>query len=493
MTNAWNGRWPNAFACALLALWLAGGDSTRATPSLLGPEAPQAEPKGGYVGRLNVTPENGPAGTPVTVTAEGLPAGEEFQLVWRTVKGAWLVKDAEYNGREYRPVGYQIGKLKSDATGRLSATFTVPEDFGFTHDIVLQQGGRLFTQAGFSVDMTVKMTPESGPVGTPIRFEIRGIGWRQLYNSWDLLYDNQFTGWISAVTTAGSANFTIPATGIPGPHIVELVHGEFTFPYRNPQQNPEPGRPRFTKTFTVTPGPAVLPPSPTQQAQTSVRGLPAQGDFVSEPPFSGVGQPIAVHGEGFEPRRNYVLNWSRVTGNRMTGAGWEESSHVVARSQADDAGRLEFRLDTPDDLGGAHGLWVDVDTGKRTATHWVAPTALPLNVNRGPVGTTFAVHLKGVGWSETANIYHVVYDNSYIGYACGFNSQGDVEIFLKATGAPGWHFIDLYPGIYKGKEARPNNFRIPQLTYALDHPGEDLPAFRFAFEVTAEGRAPVGQ
>jgi hypothetical protein len=103
------------------------------------------------------------------------------------------------------------------------------------------------------------------------------------------------------------------------------------------------------------------------------------------------------------------------------------------------------------------------------------------------VGTTFTVHLNGVGWTETSNIYHLVYDNSYIGYACAFNSQGDVKIFIKATGAPGWHFIDLYPGIYKGVETRPNNFRIPQLTYAQDHPGEDLPAFHFAFEVTPSG------
>ena len=56
---------------------------------------------------------------------------------------------------------------------------------------------------------------------------------------------------------------------------------------------------------------------------------------------------------------------------------------------------------------------------------------------------------------------------------------------MQATGEPGWHFIDLYPAIYKGKETRPNNFRLPQLTYADDHPGEDLPRFRFAFEVTA--------
>ena len=105
-------------------------------------------------------------------------------------------------------------------------------------------------------------------------------------------------------------------------------------------------------------------------------------------------------------------------------------------------------------------------------------------MSSGPAGTPFRIHLKGVGWTETANIYNLVYDNMYTGYACGFNSQGDVTVFMPATGEPGWHFVDLYPGIYKGQETRPNNFRIPQLTYAADHPGEDLPAFHFAIEVT---------
>ncbi len=102
------------------------------------------------------------------------------------------------------------------------------------------------------------------------------------------------------------------------------------------------------------------------------------------------------------------------------------------------------------------------------------------------MGTHFTIHLKGVGWTETSNIMHVVYDNAYIGYACAFNSQGDVMIYLQATGAPGWHFIDLYPGIYKGPAEIPNNYRMPQLTYEADHPGEDLPAFHFAFEVTGD-------
>jgi hypothetical protein len=165
-----------SWAGALLSLSLAP-QSASAAPhhaEALGPEVAIGEPSGGYVGRLIVAPEHGPTGTPVTVTAEGLPAGEEFQLVWRTVESAWKVTDAEYHGREYRAVAYEIAKAKTDQAGRLSANFVVPEDFGFMHDIVLQQSGRLFTQTGFSIDMTVEISPKSGPVGTPIAVESWG-------------------------------------------------------------------------------------------------------------------------------------------------------------------------------------------------------------------------------------------------------------------------------------------------------------------------------
>src|SRR6202035_1740582 len=158
---------------SFVALSLVCGMPAVAAPlaSSLGPEVVLAEPRDGFVGSLSVVPENGPAGTPLTVTAEKLPPNQEFQLVWRTVKGSWKVADAEYHGRDYQPVAYEIAKVKSDAAGRLTATFITPEDFGFVHDIVLQQPDRMFTQAGFSIDMTVKITPESGPVGTPITVE----------------------------------------------------------------------------------------------------------------------------------------------------------------------------------------------------------------------------------------------------------------------------------------------------------------------------------
>ena len=164
---------------------------------------------------MTVSPEHGPPGTPVRVMAEGLPADTEFQLVWRTVKGRWKVAQAEYHGREYPPAAFEIATFRTGPSGKLAATFTAPEDFGFLHDVVLQRGERLFIQAGFAVDMSVTLSPPSGPVGTPIKVEVKGIGWRPLESSWTLLYDNNFTGWISAVTTAGSA--TSPFRPVDGP------------------------------------------------------------------------------------------------------------------------------------------------------------------------------------------------------------------------------------------------------------------------------------
>ena len=96
------------------------------------------------------------------------------------------------------------------------------------------------------------------------------------------------------------------------------------------------------------------------------------------------------------------------------------------------------------------------------------------------------IRLKGVGWTDVDNIYVLTYDNAYMGYACGFNSQGDVVVNFTAAGAPGVHLIDFYPGIYQGQpDFSQQLYRLPQLTYAEDHPGNKIPALRFAFEVTA--------
>jgi hypothetical protein len=51
------------------------------------------------------------------------------------------------------------------------------------------------------------------------------------------------------------------------------------------------------------------------------------------------------------------------------------------------------------------------------------------------------------------------------------------------------HLIDLHPGIYQGPREGQQLYRLPQLTYADDHPGNRIPALRLSFEVTAPPRS----
>ncbi|MFN8557327.1 MAG: hypothetical protein U0531_08240, partial [Dehalococcoidia bacterium] len=440
-------------------------------------------------GKFALAPARGPWGTPVTARATGMAPNTEYNLVWTSVDGEWKLSGdgVEYHGREYKPVESVLAKVTSDAQGGFEASFRVPEEFGFQHDVLVKRGAEINNKAGFDVDMQVAVTPSSGPPGTPITIEAKGIGWRQLQNSWTVSYDNNFTGWLSAVTTKGRAKAVIPATGTPGVHVITVLHGDFTFPYMNMQQSPEPDRPQFRLLFTVTDGPPALPPDVATQA-LSIRKAPPPADKTAiwaDPPEGIVGSRTTIHGKGLSPNAEFDLTWGTVTGNRVSGSGWEERERALTRVKTDGAGAFSWTLDVPDDLGGAHTLLAKAG-GQEAAkgAFTILPSAQKLPLERIPAGSEFMIQLNGVGWSETANIYHLVYDNSYVGYACGFNSGGNVQVFLRATGTPGWHFIDLYPGIYKGKETRPLNFRIPQLTYADDHPGERLPAFRYAIYVT---------
>jgi hypothetical protein len=108
---------------------------------------------------------------------------------------------------------------------------TAPPGFGDEHDVLLQRAdGVIVNKAVFDVDMGVTVLPPSGPVGTLITIAAQGIGFRAGNDSWDLLYDAHFTGWLSAVTTQGMATATIRATGSPGVHTIAVMHGEYTFP-----------------------------------------------------------------------------------------------------------------------------------------------------------------------------------------------------------------------------------------------------------------------
>jgi len=369
----------------------------------------------------------------------------------------------------------------------------VPEDYGGVHEVIARAGATPVAQGAINLTQTFAMTPAAGPAGTSIELKVTGLGWRTMESTWVVNWDNQELGFVSAAGTRGSAVARFRATGGVGDHIVKLYTGWQGLGYLNYEQSPVAALPRPQFTFHTTPGvtgdtahvePYTPQPIP---AIASPGGSKTVGPRVTLSPTQGaVGTRAALKGEGFVPGATLRLAWETAVGSRVTDAGFTPQDNPIGEVVADAAGRFERALTVPDDLGGLHGVAVRRGDDLVARGHFVIETSLvDVSPRAGPAGTPVTIHLKGVGWTEYDNIYVATYDNAYMGYACGFNSRGDVVINFTATGEPGPHLIDLYPGIYQGPATEPQQlYRLPQLTYADDHPGNTIPAIRIRFEVT---------
>ncbi len=429
-------------------------------------------------------------GTRVDATASGLPAGGTVALEWGTVTGGWVVEDYyHFRGKKYSETTTSLGRFPVDTSGRLNARFVVPEDYGGVHEVIARIDGKPVAQSAVNVTQTFALTPTSGPAGTPIELKVTGLGWRTMESTWVVNWDNSELGFVSAAGTRGSAVARFRATGPAGNHIVKLYTGWQGQGYLNYEQSPVAALPRPQYTFRTTPGatrdPAYAEPYQPQaipKTELSVAGV----RLMLTPTQGPVGMRAVLSGEGFAPDAPMRLVWETAVGSRVTDAGFTPRESAIGDITADASGRVERTLTIPDDIGGLHGLAVQRGDDLVARAHFVIETSLvDISPRSGPAGTPVTIHLKGVGWTEYDNIYVATYDNAYMGYACGFNSHGDVVINFTATGEPGAHLIDLYPGIYQGPPTEPQQlYRLPQLTYADDHPGNKIPAIRVLFDIT---------
>jgi hypothetical protein len=491
-------------------------------PRLLERRAAAAQP-------LLVTPDQGPAGTRVRLSATGLSPRALVTFSWYTVNGRYRTDvnpgGVVFHGYAYDPIKFALGQAIADAQGRVVVSFRTPEDIAGPHRISAAVGNDEVAQGLFHYLRSATMAPLSGPVGTPIEVTVHGLG-PAPWNTAALSYDNHFVGFISAVTTHGIARVRIRAAGGPGPHSIVLNSASNSTPFLNSQQGPGLQVLRIVShrswTFIVTRG-MTLPPdrvewpaadrvarlAPDAPRTTAPQSKPAPGISLVLTSVSGpVGSRAEVRATGLQPGDQAQIVWAtmagssfgttarralgQATGQATTAQGVDpgapsvESLPLFAAVAAPD-GTLHGQFAVPHDLGG----WHTVQLVRGDAVLAYAPYFVKRNLASAPArvkaGQEFTVELTGVGWTELDNGFAVTYDNAYAGYACGFNARGDVMLRLTASGGPGIHLIDLYPMIYQGHGEPPWSYQVPQLTALADAPGlalgYPLPIYRLAILV----------
>jgi hypothetical protein len=475
-------------------------------PALPGPLAPAAKPAQNMT-TLKTKPDIGVPGTPYTISGSGLPAGKDVSIVWNTAKVTWVVDprpdSVDYLGRKSDKVAVVIGTTKTDASGAFSLKLKAPKDFGGIHDVYAVIDGVQVAKGGFLIARWAKMTPKRGPIGTMITLTYGGLGSSLYEGGAAAYYDNKYIGAIMANWTRGIATVKFRAAGPVGRHTV-VVADAISVNYLNIPQSPIPWAVGSHFTFTVTKD-AGLPPqrldwpvsvAPTLDARTTLATTGLAAGSTATARLSSTAGPVlskvSVSASGLTPGAPVELVWSTVVGNRVNCSGtcWSFVSVPLGKATATTAGSLTSTVSIPDGLGGWHVIQV-LEDGKVKAQvpYFVKRSVVGISSLKLKAGQPFTIHLKGVGWTQLDNTIAVDYDNSYIGYGCGFNSNGDVVLNLVATGAPGTHLIDMYPLLYTQQPSYANTpyGMVPVLSYARDLPGlalgYQLPAIRLAIEV----------
>jgi hypothetical protein len=474
---------------------------------LPGPVADAATPSQ-TMGILKVTPEQGVTGSPMTISGSGLQANTEITLTWSTADVTWVLdpqpETVDYHGRSVAPVAVVIKKVTTNAGGAFTVTLNAPDDWGGIHDIYAVVNGKQVAHGGFLIARSFTISPKSGSIGTPITITYRGLGSSLYEGGASLLYDNHYTGAMMANWTRGTARVVIRAAGPIGKHTIQ-VGDAITYLYMNIQQAPVPWAVGFSAAFTVTrdngrPKNSLDWPVSVTPTVSQLTTLESAGDTAGSTAHlrlastaGAVKSIVGLTASGLASDAPVSLVWSTVVGNRVNCKGTCWTMVSVPLGQVTPAGgAINTKITVPDGLGGWHVVQI-IQGGSTVAQvpYFVKESIVGRGVSSVTVkeGQPFTVHMKGVGWTQLDNTRAVTYDNSYIGYGCGFNSQGDVVFNLHATGVPGTHLIDIYPMLYTQQPSFANTpyGMIPVLTYARDFPGlalgYQLPAARLAITV----------
>lgn len=494
-------------------------------------------------GTLQVSEQTCYFGADLVISGKDLPANTPVKLVWGTTAVAtWQAEvtpaTVNYLGAAWdSTLTYvDIATVTTDALGAISYKTKCPEDFGGAHDIYAVINGAAEAKGGLQIGRTFSMTPKSGPIGTKFTIKYTGLGYKLYGSGGAVLYDNKYAGELQARWSRGTAIATMVASGPVGKHYVS-ANAALTFSYLNIIQSPNPEGNPGSEVFTVTKDPGIFAPSvtypPAMTATVDNRTTMALATNTVDPSSKAVATLSKDHGivgsksvlkvTGLPTSGTHNLVWSTVVGNRFncpSGTCWVYSGIPVGTVEAANGG-FEKEFTVPDHLGGWHVLQVMSGTtieaqvmfyvnqsiyqftdkkgkviGQGVASHDDART--PEVIAKGQAGvpqTTFkegqdlTITVKGVGWTQMDNTLALSYDNAYLGYGCGFNSNGTVVFRIKATGGPGTHIINLRPLLYTQQPSFANvHFgMVPFLTWDNDFPGlamgYQIPMYTFAIKV----------
>lgn len=456
----------------------------------------------GSSGTLVVSDDEVYVGDTITLEGRNLPANVPLDVVWQTARGHWgVLQGNDVVGPQYQHDSRRLTTVSTDENGAVSESLTVPEDYGGDHTIELQTADEeSLAETTVTITPWFELEESSVPLGETFTLTGYGIGPDYLTSLYPVVWDNSMVGFLTGVMNNGTGTAEIRAVGPVGEHVIQVWRNFHGTPFlQNNTQSPfgqVAGGRQSAWTVEVTEPEREFP---TQWMDSLVQESPLDSHMISTDvdseatlsitPTSGQpGTDAFISGEQFPSDTEVNLVWHAHEGHHIKGipVSPEPRPEVLPTVQTDDSGQFRQEVTIPSDIGSTRPLTAEIDGTVVASTGFVLqPEIKQMTPTEGPVGTEIEFEFRSLGWTMYDTAYFFVWDNKRVGYICGSDhDEGVTRTVLRATGEPGTHFIDVYPGYFKMEEDKPDFTLKPHLSYRQNHAVRPLPAFHFTFEVT---------
>ncbi|TAK24555.1 MAG: hypothetical protein EPO26_04865 [Chloroflexota bacterium] len=173
------------------------------------------------------------------------------------------------------------------------------------------------------------------------------------------------------------------------------------------------------------------------------------------PGYARVGEAVRVRGEGFAPGVIAQLIWHTVDaryelerGTEYLGQGFSERSWTLRDVRADRDGAIDATFEVPRDFGGSHDVRARVGDQEVAQAGLIVTPTISLSPSEGPIGTEIEVTIVGVEWRPNTSVWHMLYDNKYLGFLSAVTQRGVATAHIRAAGPLGRHVIALWRNAY---------------------------------------------
>lgn len=459
--------------------------------------------------RIELSKEEGFVGDTIEIRGRGLSENKQFEVQWNTVQGEWGVVEAdEIVGPQYRPRTETIATVETGDSGAFDTEWTIPEDYGGKHVIeIVDTHGDTVAETEFEITAWFELQETTATLGDSFTLRGYGIGPDIMMNNYPVVWDNGYVGFMTGVVNRGTATAEIRAVGPPGKHVIQVWRSHEGIPMlQNDTQSPlGPVAGGRQRAWTVEITEPTEPPRTAwmdpllEEGPIDIHYPELHMDTKSElditPKCGQPGTEATISGSEFPARTEVDLMWYRHDGHEPQGYRQPPSQTVTAQRKSDalptvttdSDGSFEVDVTIPESVGSTKPITAEVDGREVAVTGFMMqPKIEKFEPTSGPVGTEFDIEISGVGWTTYEIKPMFVYDNNLLGYTCSLSGpeRTRIQTTLRATGEPGYHFIDAYPSMHPVKDDEPDFALKPHLSYLDNHPVRPLPAFHFAFEVT---------